>query len=279
MNLQQVVDNRDKGQIPVSIGTSLALEAADGQYPDRPIVEPPPIKSISCLMVNVRTLYRNMLGAVDRERKDALTPELIVPALLEELHIIESFAKERSEGRCSAVFYISNYGHLTQKQFPGAIFKIPSTEKQKRDSDLESRTLSKLVARNLPSNFMLYKGQIEGRFPASFIITHLPLDLLSRPAFQKLELLESHTGNIKTPGMWGSKLSGKDLDHIPFNPFTLKVFGDGVQFMGQRPSVKKAVLEVAQIDRWSGLTTMPLIEYSVTKIKDRELRESVESLL
>lgn len=280
MKVIEAVDQREKGSIiPISIGTSLALDAAEGQYPERPVVHPPPIAAVDCLLINVRTLLRNLIGAVNREYKDRLQAPHLVPALVEEMRIVDAYIAERTNGRCVPVFYLSLYEHLTQVNFRGALFKVPNTPKQLADAGIEKHVVELLMQRELPVRMMLFKGGIEGKFPRTFILSHHPVDLLARKQFTKLELLESHTGAIKPHGLWGTKLTGSNLDHIPFNAFTLKVFGDGVQFSGQRPSVKKALLEVAALDHWTGLSTMPLIENSIGKIKDQTIRESLRELL
>ncbi|MFO5855027.1 hypothetical protein, partial [Klebsiella pneumoniae] len=47
------------------------------------------------------------------------------------------------------------------------------------------------------------------------LLTHFPHELLWKPHFNRLLLLESHTGKIKTYNMWYNKLNGlKEV--IPF---------------------------------------------------------------
>lgn len=278
MNLSQVVDQREKGDVPVSIGTALAISAAEGTYPDRP-VNPPPIQSVESVFINVRTLLRNLIGAVGRDARSQMQPKYLIPALLEELYVLDANIKERTSGRCQAVFYLSEYRHLKDRAFDGALHRFPATPKQQHDATLEAATLTGLLVKELPDAFRHFPGAIQGQFPKSLIITHCPVDLLARYQFQKLDLLESHTGAIKPFAMWGSKLNGQGLDHIPLNAFTLKVFGDGVHFNSQRPSLKKALLEVAATDRWTGLTTLPLIKQSIGKVRDPELRQQLEALL
>lgn len=278
MKLNQVVDNREKGQVPVSIGTALAIESAEGIYPDRPPVSPAPILATELLMVNLRTLLRNLIGAIPSEHRSQVKVESIVPSLIEELNILNGIIPSISEGRCRVSFYVSEYRHLTPAHFKGATFKQAVTPKQLEQKKLESDVFSLLAEKPLPPNILHFDGKIEGKFPRTMIITHLPVDLLARYQFEKLELLESHTGAIKPFPMWGTKLSG-DTEHLPFNAFTLKLFGDGVQFLGKRPTAKRELLQWAEKDHWTGLTTMDKIRNTVSKIQDKEIRDELTELL
>lgn len=278
MNANQVVDNREKGQVPVSIGTALAIEAAQGIYPDRPPVSPAPILSTQLLMINMRTLFRNLVGAIQTEHRATAKPGDIAASLAEELHILNGIIPTVSEGRCRVSYYISDYQHLTPAHFKGASFKVPSTPKQLELSALERTVFDVLSEKVLPTNILHFNGKIEGKYPRTMIITHLPVDLLARYSFEKLDLLESHTGAIKPSPMWGSKLTG-DTENIPFNSFTLKLFGDGVQFLGQRPTIKRALLERAHADHWTGITSLDGVRNSISKIQDKEVREELLNLL
>lgn len=273
------IDAREKGAVPVSIGTSLALEAADGHYPERPEVNPPPILSVELLLVNLRTVFRNFVGALHKDLLAELKPQHFVKPFLEELRIIESFVKERSNGQCAVLYYLSHYEHLTPSVFPGALFKEAVTLKQKVDHTREDDFFKLLVKTDIDVAARIFDGPIEGKYGKTFIITHLPVDLLQRRLFSKLELLETHSGNIKPRGLWGTKLNGRDMENIPLNAFTLKVFGDGVQFVGQRTKLKQAVLDVALLDHWTGLSTDALIRHSITKVSDLELQNTLKTLL
>ncbi len=279
MNLIQTVDNREKGEVPVSIGTALALAGLIGKHPDRPEEKTPPIEGVQLLMVNIRTLFRNLLGAVDRTEKPYLKEQHIVPALIEEISVISAFVTEFTNGRTQALFYVGQYKHLTDERFKGASLKVPTTAAQLAYSQLEQAAVELLKRKELHGNVIEFSGPISGNYPKTAILTHMPVDLLEKNKFQKLELLESHTGALKPPAMWGSKLAGQNTQALPFNVFTLKVFGDGVSISGKRPSVKRAIMDVAMSDRWNGLSTMALIENSVKKIKDSEIKNELLMLL
>lgn len=279
--LLAIVDQREKGQVPMSIGTALALEGACGIYPDRP-ESPPPIERAREVWINIRTLIRNLIEAIPTEDREQLTPDALYPALVEEFQIAESAIIRGSTGLARTVYYLSNYAHL-QRSFPKAILRNPSTPKQRFQAALEAGLLKRLKdGGDVSSELRSFNThEIKGKHPEAFIITHLPVDLLSRYSFKKLELLESHTGVLKPHTQWNSKLTGgTDLLNLPFCALTLQLFGDkGNHFSSMSSRLKKAVLEIAEADNWSPLTTRDKMLLSMRRIEDPTIRATLTSML
>lgn len=276
MNLFQLVDGREHGALPVSIGTSLALESAFGRYPEKPVVTPPPIAGVDLVMMNLRTLFRNLLGAIDRTYVESVMPKHLLPALSEETTILEASIKEETAGKTQVVFYYSDYAHLTHQTFKGALFREIKTPKQMAMQALEGATFDQIAGQEIAKRVLHFEGPLQGRYPRTLIITHCPVDLLAYGRFSHVDLLESHTGTIKPRALWGTKLTGqRESVHLPLMAFTLSVFGDGVHFSSQRPTLKNAVLDVATLDHWTGLSTQALVKNSITKIKDPNIREEL----
>jgi hypothetical protein len=280
MNHQlQGVDARDKGQIPVSMGTALAIEAALGIYPDRP-VSPAPILKVKEVWFNIRTLIRNLYNSLQPDfREDILAPTLHA-ALVEELGIIESAIVKGAQGLVRVIYYMPDYTTL-QRKYPKAQLRQPKTDRQIAYQMLEN-TVCRLLHVDPPSHdFREYSFAITGNHPEAFIVTHLPVDLLARYSFRKLELLESHSGGIKAYPQWHTKLTGgKELSNFPFNAFTLQLFGDnGNQFAPYLPGIRKQVVELALEDRWSSVTTEDKIRLSLRKVSDVYVRTSLLAML
>lgn len=265
--LLAIIDGREKGAVPVSIGTSLALEGAFGEYPERP-VSPAPILKVKEVWFNVRTVIRNLIEAIPTDQRDALTAEGLWPALVEELTIIDAAVVRGSTGLARAVFYLCNYLHL-QRKFPRAILRQPSTPKQIFMAKMEEDLLRRLAKDPASVDYRVFRThEITGNYPESFIVTHYPVDLLSRYAFKNLELLESHTGAIKPFSQWHTKLTGgNELSNIPFCPLTLQLFGDkGNHFSSMPAKIRKQILDIAEADRWSSVTTRDRITMSMRRI-------------
>jgi hypothetical protein len=272
------IENREKGQVPISIGTSLALEAGFGVYPDRP-EKPAPFTRVKQLWINLRTIVRNLYACLPTDLKDTVLPDDLWRAALEELSIIESTLAKQAP-QVKAVFYVSDYVRLKQR-FPHASIKEPITPKQIVQQKVEDVTLRLMLENNHQHNVSFFDFDIQGQFPASFILTHLPIDLLARYRFDRLELLESHTGKIKGASAWHTKLTnGKELENVPFNSFTLQLFGDkGNMFSPQSISVRRSMLEAARQGNWTNVSTMEKIRDTVSKVPNQAHRDELMKLL
>lgn len=229
---------------------------------------------------NLKTLLRNLEGALPSDIKDRITPSHVVPALIEELTILESAISKGSQGQARAVFYNCDYSSLRHK-FPKAALRVPSTPKQLAYAALEQNTIKALLNQELAQDIRTFRFELLGQFPESFIVTHLPVDLLSRYNFQSLQLLESHSGNIKAYPQWHTKLTGgKELTNIPFGRFSLQVFGDNSnQFAAAPRLVREEVLKLAQQHRWTSVTTEAKIRESLRSVTHALDRAALLSLL
>lgn len=279
------LNNREKGNLPLSIGTALAIEAACGMptlegEPRLAPGETPAIHRYDTLWINVRTLYRNIIASLTSEDKKIVTPDDLYTVMLEELRVVESTITKATQGRCLVVYYHCSYSSL-HRRFSRALLKEARTEKQKADRALESATLKIFLSEDPGVDLRRFDITIEAGAPATLMLTHLPIDLLSKPHFAKLTLLESHTGHIKRESEWSSKLTGKkeDLARIPFNRLTLQVFGDGTMFGSMPPKVKEEIIEIAQRDKWTTLTTREKMRYSLNSIYDPRVKTFFLSLL
>ncbi len=279
-SLLAIIDGREKGQFPISIATSLALEGAAGIYPERP-ESPAPIMKYREIWFNVRTVIRNLIEAIPTDYREDLTVDTLIHALIEDMTIIESAVVRASTGMARSVFYLTNYAHMARK-FPKAILRIPSTPKQMLHKALEDGLLQRLAQQGVSVDYRVYSQLfIEGNHAESLIVTHLPVDLLARYQFKKLDLLESHTGIIKSYPQWNTKLTGgNDLPHIPFCQLSLQLFGDkGNHFSSMSAKLKKQVLEVAAQDNWSSVTTKERMALSFRRITDSTDRATLQVLL
>lgn len=255
---------REKGAVPISIGTALAVEGALGTYPDRPVITPAPLLKYQEVWFNVHTLFRNLTGAVTAEQRNGLLPGDIVPALNEDILGAAAAIEAGSGGQVKAVFYLNEYRSLARK-FPHAHLKTPSTPAQVDFAQLQRNTLRLFLKETPPVAIKRFDVDLEGIHPKSLIVTHYPVDLLSRYRFNGLDLLESHSGNIKKPSQWNTKLGIKDgRERLPFNAFTLQVFGDNsTMFKPLVMPLRRRILEIASANHWSSVTTMDKIRASL----------------
>lgn len=267
------------GQYPVSIATSLALESLMGILETDPNAEDPLVNHTELLMVNIRTLLRNLYSSIETAKRVFLDEYTIAEALVNEMRTIESILMEASDGRCFAQFYYCTYVDANRK-FPKALIKPVRTPAQQFYWKME-KTVIGFMTDDFKSGpgFKRYTTDFEETTSSAVIITHYPVDLLQRYKFSRLTLLESHTGAIKTPLMWNSKLqSTSNVDNLPFDKMTIQMFGDGVMFSPMPIKIRERVLEVAKKDNWTPSKTKDFVIASITNRRDPALEILVKEM-
>src|SRR5437764_14048677 len=97
--------------LPISVATAIAVETACGINPgNRP--KRLPIEGVDQFHINIRTLFRNFMGALDTPTLRGVMPVFIAPVIVEEMDTIESVIRDYSKGNAKVVFYFSNYKNL-----------------------------------------------------------------------------------------------------------------------------------------------------------------------
>jgi hypothetical protein len=138
--------------------------------------------------------------------------------------------------------------------------------------------MKNLVIKNLLTQFEggtpieQYTTDFPDIHATTLLMSHYPVDLLQRYRFMSLAHLESHTGAVKTPLMWNTKLvNGKETPYLPFDKMTLQMFGDGIAFTPMPAKIRKRVLELAVEYKWTPATTKDLVIHSAEAGKDPAL--------
>ena len=277
--VQAALTGRELGQLPVSIGTSLAFEGAYGILEDHPNLLPI-IHKVEVLYINIRTLIRNIVGAVDSDTAMILTSEDIVATLVNELQIIEASVKQVTGGKVEIVPYYCEYKSL-KRLFPHAMLK--ETKPETKGGIAFLREQQALVDFEEKMGW-IYSKKFDIEFDkddrAGLILTNYAIDLLQRYKFRSLSLVESHTGAVKPPAMWYTKLNnGKELTNIPFDRMTVQMFGDGSNLFSPFPiKIRKHMVEIATKNSWTPLTTKSYIVDSITKERDPVLEALIRNL-
>lgn len=237
--------SRELGDLPVSVPTAVAITSycqGNDIYFDREF------------LINIRTLLRNILAAMSKETE--YDEEALLSDLIEEYRIIkihfENFY-EGFEGSCS--FYGNTFASL-QSDLPHAKLKVAQTDRSLHYQAQEQRILSSFMEL-YGDDVEVFDTKIEGRDRKAVLLTHYPVELLSRYSFRDLLLLESFTGAIKSPTLWNTKLTGgkKNLK-IPFNAMTLTLLGDNANLLQSYPiGIKKWLHHTSEKADWSGATS------------------------
>ncbi len=282
------LDGRAVGQYSISIATSLALEGAMDIYPDRPkVYKRPPLPEYSELWINLKTLFRNVYGAIETSQRPQMSKLDYTTLLLSDMAVLDGLVPELTQRRTTVVFYSCNYMKL-KNEFPKAILRADNTDLQKAYTRLEADVLTEVLKNDSHLQFkiltfdVLIKVPVESRSKKVLMLTNLVTDLLSRYDFGTLDLLESHTGIIKKPPMWYTKLhGGTKLTRIPFDRMTMQMFGDASNPGLFRPhdiSLRNLVLEIAEKFRWNNTTTKDRIIMSVKSFRNPSLETLIKEM-
>ncbi|AFO71124.1 hypothetical protein KEN51_CDS0356 [Pseudomonas phage vB_Pae10145-KEN51] len=266
---------RDVGaNIPISIGTSFALEGLIGTHPQKPR-QPTDVKSIKEIWINVRTLARNMWQAMKSEQQTNINLVAAVDVLFQEAQTIP-VALRQSGIKATVKYYITGRDAV-KWLFPKATFKVSRTPQQLA-YDVYERFVSielyqKLKDTDLTTMEISNKPpKVEGTV---LLLTHFPHELLWKPHFNRLLLLESHTGKIKTYNMWYTKLNGlKEDTPFPFTSFAIQIFGDKQLLEPQDKAIRAQLKQLAQSRKWTGLTTPDKVHHDITAYGSKELKEA-----
>ena len=283
---EQAIAEREVGQYPLSVATSLALEGATGIHPDHdPKVKKAPLLEYGELWINLRTLFRNFMGALPKDVAGGVVPRQIDEALRDEMEQIKSIVKQFTHDRCKVVFYVSNYAGMKEK-YPHAKIRSPETgtDKQQEYMVIKNQTLEmmlKSLEQQGGEDVRVFKLKLFPQQQAkTLIFTHFAYDLLSWKAFSSLDLLESNTGNVKKRPQWYTKYqNGRELSMIPFREDFIQVFGDSRTFFQMPIRIRKQVIDLATQYNWSAVTTDDKIRQNVSQLKDLETRRLLLEIL
>jgi hypothetical protein len=261
----------------LSIGTSLSFESlfTGTREPydlERVIPNKVDIGHYDEMWINLFTLFRNIVGSVPTVEVPRLLPGDIAYVLSEEVETIQELLKEHSGGRVPAVFYTSSYEGL-ERLYKHAIIRGDNTEKQRLMTDLLGQTLTIFYkSHQLGKTYKHFKVHLkdEGQSRKKvLLLSHYAFDLLSHKAFDKMDLLESHTGILKERAKWHTKyMDGKNLNRLPFNQLFLQVFGDSQTFRPMDKQLREDILEIAEASNWNPLTTDERIRFTLQNLKN-----------
>jgi hypothetical protein len=260
----EAIATRTVSAFPLSIGTSLAFESVfQGSMtpydPTRIIPEHIDISNYKLMVINIETLLRNIINAVDKTLTSTLNNEELADTIANEIDIINSIFLNEGRDVCKTFYYYNTHSIIKLKNGPLVKIRNPKTKIQE--------ALDSKIHGSLKIFFKKYKDIQCGQFSdlisppnmvSALIFTHYPYDLLSHVKFTKLDLLESFTGKLKDRKLWYTKfysLGDIDLSYIPFLKKLLIIFGDHVLFSPWIFAARKEIIEVAKKGKWTYTTT------------------------
>lgn len=248
------------GNLNVSISTNMAIDGLYNRIPDKPKEKTLPALQGNAIFFNVRTLFRNIWGSMKSSDAENTSLNTFVDIIEQEIMTLQE-ALSMEDHPLEAFFYAPSYEHL-RKFYPNGELKDVTTDKMTNKVLMENRVLATLKKQDETGAMPIIFNDVELKTKVpykAFILSHYPVDLLHTNGFDKTFLLESHTGTVKGPDKWYTKLSTKNIEfneRIPFNKGTIQFFGDsGGMFKSQPMGAKKRVVEVAVKYKWNQQTT------------------------
>lgn len=252
---------------PLSIGTGIAFESLfdtriDRYDTARPIPNKINIKNYDELWINLATLFRNIEGSVNKDVFINTTPSELALTIEQEVEVINSLLSNEGMNFCKPVYYYCTYDSLEKSLLSKHVkMRVEKTEGMRITKAKLIDTIKHL--RKLV-NFKTFDVKLEGNNKNTLIITHLPIDLINYHKFRKLDLLESHTGKLKSRFEWSSKyypIGDKSLANIPFNKKLLYVLGDKVLIQPSDIRLRNQIHEISVKRNWTPATTVEKIMF------------------
>lgn len=248
--------DREMGLYQCSIATSLAIEGAAHTGERTDLKGQPPIHEFECVWFNLRTLIRNAFNAYESQHRDTLLVDTLIATVEEDWSAVQAAIKSHVPN-CEVSLYLCTYDGIG-RILPHANFKGSTTGKQMVYESLEKDVMRHFM-NEYKETLKEFKWKLNGD-KRCVLVTHHPMDLVSASNFPDLLLLESHTGAVKGPKHWWTKLAIKrDGPIIPFNLTMLQIFGDGAMLKPQPLKIRQTLLKISEKRHWHPLTTMSKI--------------------
>lgn len=281
------LSDRPLGGFPISIGTSYALESIF--KPRLPLVDPSrsmpehiEIDGYGEIWINIGTLLRNISQSVNSSVYIGTKEEHVIDILQQEIDVIKSIFSEEGKGVCTPIFYYCSYERLVKEMSRFVSTRVDSTELQKAITYKNHRTLLGIKAKKNGVRFLDHVLEPDNHSKASMILSHVAYDLTNYRNFNKLYLLESHTGVLKSRSMWNTKyakISNLELNILPFTRKLLCIFGDSTFIQPMDIKFRKMILEIGHSHKWTALTTEEKIRFDLNlALKERYLFDVYNSL-
>lgn len=277
-----MLDSLDRvlGHYSISIATSLALEGVfeTGEH-ENPNRKERPVKDKK-LMVNIRTLMRNVVNAFSSTQRDELTSEIILQSMREDINGLIK-AVNNAEPTATVEIYHCSF-ESANKHFGPVKFHngksvdevVTSTARNlMRGYELDLFDNYDRLKEGFSVDFVEFDCVVKSDQP-TILLTNYPSDLLGHNDMPSCILLESHTGRLKGESQWHTKLTGKPVA-IPFTKEMWSIYGDGILIGPQPMKFRKVLNKLAEKGRWTHRTTMSRVKSAVSIAKEPHLLDFI----
>lgn len=279
MNVFTYTEKMERGQYPINIPTSLALESLMNIHPE--IKHPsPPYQNYDEYWLNLRTLYRNVTSSYTSAMSALMSGEVIAELMTDEWAAISKLIRDNT--RIKPVLYLCDYRQIETRYRQHTNFKRDTKQSQTDERVRMTRAISRFLKDNGDDFVERFDTDIkpENKDKRFIIQTHLVVDLLSKKFFGELDLLESHTGAIKNQSLWYTKYNnGKDLSMFPFTHYFLRIFGDKEFFSPKDLELRRDLIALATKYRWNSLTTDSRVRMGLDDLKNPFFKAVVKDMM
>jgi len=261
----------------LSIGTGLAVESIfeTEQLFDKNRVIPNKvvINNYTHHVYNILLLFRNLKNSFSKEDLQKVKDKDLLSLLQDEIYSLVSLYDD-VHIKCVPVIFKPNYEKIYKGLNQG---KTTGVTKTYIANELMMHQLKHFKLGDVATVMNTYQlPYIKGNV---LITTGMPVDLLSK---NKLDLLESHTGKLKTRREFHTKfnqLGKKSSSHIPFIGETVYFMGDGNIVLPHSRATKKKFYNLSIDKSWTNRTTADKIVSDIRTIPElKEVLKNYKSL-
>lgn len=270
MNLYPTSKEREVGEFGLSISTDLAVAGSIGRHPDNPLTHRP-VDDYQEVWFNLSTLVRNAFSSYSSSDQKRLDSQHLIDDTEQDIRAIPSLYEQALPKPIRVRFYHNDYSKVGS-ELPRALPRTMKTALQKQTFAIQQDAIKALLE-GFGEEIESYRFHLKGSHGKVLVLTHQPVDLLSRRHFQEMGLLESHTGKVKLKDQWYTKYGREpELKRIPFDKAMLQIFGDGNNLLAMYPiKIRRRVLEIATAKRWTHMTTKDKVMANIKAAGEIEL--------
>ncbi len=279
--IEQMLRDRTTSGFELSIGTSLAMESAfnlRGEPYDPRRVLPIKVKlnTYNKHYVSLLGLVVNILYAADNKDRilrdiAAAVPD-VVNTVTEEITYLIDLYNSPEAGNCELVVYDTEYAKIPGIKKLQGLRRLPTTDLQMVLDTFIQATLAEVRRRNVlqllesQNNYNNKKNKTR-----RLITTSTSLDLLLYDNHKVFDLLEFHTGKLKSSLEFNTKYHpiGKlYLGKLPFQEKLLYMLGDKSFFKPMRLPIRREIYRLSEENKWSPISTVDKVSYYIKKNPD-----------
>jgi hypothetical protein len=219
------------------------------------------------ILVNLQTMIRNVL-ANEGASYETFSEDLGQDLRYFEQILLPNLAKH-GHGRSHIVYYLFNYhamllGSQLRPTPPNRVDLLRATEAMLQRNSKTFGTGKSVVKDGvgihahtgvgpLPPGKSLHECVAKiGGVRTAFLISHQPIDWHVHLYLEKLTLVNSFTGELVEPRLFGTRAFGEAYNAVPFYPCTHILLGDKYLLAPiLTPKQKKELNHIAQRDKWN----------------------------